>query len=379
MCPSDTPVQHACAAAPALPDGRGSARHVLVTRDESKHEIAHAGAESPVPFEPDVFQITSIRKRATAIAHAQPLRTAIDGVAFVDALAFTIDISELGLDWLVGELRKVFAIEIFEQQSGGHSGFSNKMLIGHCKSLLAWGGASQRGKAHVSFMGGECSHFRDWMAIADWLDGVGASLTRVDLAHDDHDGERWSVERVASLYEAGGFNTGGRNPQHRLEGPWLDASQGGRTFYVGHRDNGKMMRAYEKGKKEGYGSDKWTRIEVEYRKKGRLLSTDMLRTPGQYLAGAYPCLHELSHVQCGIKTIQRAACASLSKAIDVARTQYGKLYNVVLQVCGGDYVEAHRKLARPGFPERFASYAAHLERPEILDWLGGHLDAALDG
>jgi phage replication initiation protein len=368
--------------APAQLDGRAYARDLLksrlVTRDESKNKQALACAESSPTFEADQYVFSAGRGRASVVAHAQPLRTALDGVAFVDALSFTVDISDRSIEWLIRALRDVFAIKTFEQLSGGYNGFTHKISIGNCKSLLAWGGTSQRGKAHVSFMGAECSHFQDWTAIADWLESVGASLTRVDLAHDDHDGERWSVERIAELYDAGGFNTGGRNPQHRLEGPWLDPSQGGRTFYVGHRENGKLLRAYEKGKKEGYGSDKWTRIEVEYRKKGRVLSYDMLRNPGQYLAGAYPCLHELSNVQSRVKTIQRAACASLSKAIDVARTQYGKLYNFVLQICDGDYAEAHKRLARPGVPEKFASYVAHLrEQPELADLLGG-LDAALD-
>ena len=186
------------------------------------------------------------------------------------------------------------------------------------------------------------------------------------------------MERVTQCYRDGGFKTGGCNPKHEMVGPWIDSSQGGRTFYVGKGENGKLFRAYENGKKEGYGSDKWIRLEIQYGKKGRVLEYDMLRFPGQYLAGAYPCLRVLSEKQSRIRTIKRGALTSLKKCIAVAKTQYGKLVNVLLQVTGGDYQEVVAKLIRSGVRARLDPYSYHLHAdPTLADWIGGQLDASV--
>jgi phage replication initiation protein len=375
------------AVAPALLHSREDALSAqplsrLVTRDERKpHQTQLADEDAQAlddSFRPDKYKITTDGKRAVATAYAQPFRQAIDGIGFIDALSFTLDIQQSGIEWLQFELRKVFGIQQFEPRSGGIAGYANRLAIGTNKSVLAWGGEMQRGTAYVSFMGAECSRFKDWKRIADWCEENKVKLTRIDLAHDDLDGNSWTMERVTQCYLQGGFKTGGCNPKHEMYGPWIDPSQGGRTFYVGKGENGKLFRAYEKGKKEGYGSDKWIRLEIQYGKKGRVLEYDMLRFPGQYLAGAYPCLRELSEKQSRIRTIKRGALTSLKKSVAVAKTQYGKLVNVLLQVTGGDYQEVVAKLIRSGVPARLDPYSYHLHTdPTLADWIGGQLDAAL--
>lgn len=41
----------------------------------------------------------------------------------------------------------------------------------------------------------------------------------------------------------------------------------GRTFYVGRRENGKLLRVYEKGKQLGAENSPWVRIELELHNK----------------------------------------------------------------------------------------------------------------
>lgn len=64
----------------------------------------------------------------------------------------------------------------------------------------------------------------------------------------------------------------GRPPRHSTPGDWLsETPYYGRTLEIGRRENGKMLRAYEKGLQLAPGSTatKWTRFEVELRRKDR--------------------------------------------------------------------------------------------------------------
>lgn len=143
----------------------------LVTRDERKtHQTQLADEDFQVAdnsFRPDKYKITTDGKRAAVTTYAQQFGQAIDGIGFIDALSFTLGIHEKGIEWLQLELRKVFGIQQFEPRSGGIAGYANRLAIGTNKSVLAWGGEMQRGTAYVSFMGAECSRFKDWKRIAD--------------------------------------------------------------------------------------------------------------------------------------------------------------------------------------------------------------------
>lgn len=129
-----------------------------------------------------------------------------------------------------------------------------------------------------------------------------------------------------------------------------------------------MLRVYEKGKQLGDFSSPWTRAEVEWRAQDRLIPYDILSNPGQYLAGAYPCLVFLEKVQSVIKTVAKAAQTTYETAVDNAKRLVGKTVNLMLNVSGGDYVQVVEQLIRPGFPKRIEPYSYHVKcNPLMLD------------
>jgi phage replication initiation protein len=207
--------------------------------------------------------------------------------------------------------------------------------------------------------------------LAQWLEQHRAKITRVDLAHDDHEGKRINPAFAVEQYEQGGFNAGGRKPRHQLHGDWLDgeASARGRTFEAGSRASGKLLRLYEKGKQLGDPLSRWTRVEVEWHAQDRYIPCDVLTRPGQYLAGAYPCLAFLSEEQAVIRTIAKGARITFDAAVKNAKQQCGKLVNLMLHVTGGDCIEVVKRLFRTGLPQRIAPYSYHFERDlSMLDW-----------
>lgn len=116
-------------------------------------------------------------------------------------------------------------------------------------------------------------------------------ITRVDLAVDVWSGH--SVSAVEDAWKAGEFDVRGKRPSQQNAGSW--ASGHSRTFSVGTRGTGKMLRAYEKGDEQfgsreastQYGCAEWIRYEVELRNNHRVIDFDVLTRPADFFAGAY--------------------------------------------------------------------------------------------
>jgi DNA relaxase NicK len=119
-------------------------------------------------------------------------------------------------------------------------------------------------------------------------------LTRVDIALDDYAGI-YTVDRMRELYIDGEFSTGGQYPSYQyIEGGKLHRNKmvpcKGRSFYVGGREGGKLLRSYEKGKQLGSEESPWVRHEVEIRSSNREIPLWVLLRPTEVFAGAYKCL-----------------------------------------------------------------------------------------
>ncbi len=158
-------------------------------------------------------------------------------------------------------------------------------------ALICWGGDRQRATVNVQINGKGCALVEDWAKVRDWLHAHDGRLTRCDTAVDFMDGE-YSVDAFFELFKAGGFNWNNA-PKHRLAGPWGIQTDEGRTLYVGKKENGKEFCAYEKGKQLLPGDSPWTRAEIRFFAKDRVLPLDMLTSPSRYVAGAYPCFAEV--------------------------------------------------------------------------------------
>jgi phage replication initiation protein len=314
-------------------------------------------------------------------AHPTPFEQAPSAIAHVDALCFTVtppnpaDIKD-SLSWIFPALVNIFGCTGMTETGGGWSGYGRKFDLGTPGAFLAIGGKSQRGTIHVELMGVACAKVSDWHKVQVWGETVGAKITRIDLAHDDHRGENINVELAALWYGEGRFNNGGRPPKQKTAGDWhTPGSPSGRTFYVGTGASGKLARTYEKGKQLGDRTSRWNRVEVEWKSQNRVLAWDMVTKPGQYLAGAYPCLKFLSTLQDKVKTFQKAAKISLGRATENLRHAGGKVVNVLMMV-HGDAVAVVNALRRDGIPGRLEPYQGLMKWPDLMN--PGGLHAALD-
>lgn len=281
-------------------------------------------------------------------------------MAHIDYFAFTVTPPEgKGLDWLFRQLVDLFNVREARPTGKGWMGYTTRHdLGGH--GLLAHGGERQRGTIHVELTGAGCMHVPDWIKVMEWGERVNAKITRIDLAHDDLEGLHASIALAREWLESGQFATNGRPPDAELRD---DLGSGkGKTLYVGNRKNGKLCRVYEKGRQLGDPSSPWTRVEVEFRNKSRVIPWSVLANPGHYLAGAYPCLAFLSAEHEKIGTITKAVTISLGRAVHHARQMTGRLVNVLMQKHGGDAFAVVDELKREGVPRRLENYADFLPR-----------------
>ena len=216
--------------------------------------------------------------------------------------------------------------------------------------VLAGGrAANQANTVHFNLFGGACLQFgpAQLAAIADWVDQLGGWITRADLCLDVWQG--LDVKDVQAAWADGLFDVRGKRPSQREHGCW--SSGHSRTFEVGSRLTGKLLRAYEKGD-ELFGheaGDPWVRLEVEFRNNHRIIDVDVLRKPANYFAGAYPYLADYlerqkravspvvipTHSEVVDKTADAAVTRLVNWVSDTAGPALAAVWNL-----GGDLVAA---------------------------------------
>lgn len=244
--------------------------------------------------------------------------------------------------------------------------------------VCAYGGNG--GSFYVSLSGTACGLITDWLRVVQSLEHVQAKLTRVDLAVDYLNGEV-TFEQACKAYKEGGFTSLGRTPSHRVMGDLLsDVSTDGRTLYVGARGNGKMMRAYEKGKQLGQPTSRWMRVEVEFRAVDQVLPLAMLVERDQHFAGAYPWCAEVLAVArpSPISRTKEKSKVHLANLMKYARQAYGRLLNFLLEAgaSADDVVESLRENGVPArLMETVATVKARYGRWSLEDW-GAELETA---
>jgi len=127
----------------------------------------------------------------------------------------------------------------------------------------------QRDTGLLMLPGKACHTIPDWPALIKLLrDRYNARITRWDGAVDDYEGVH-SVDWAVEQYKSGGFTNGGNKPSCKQIGNWIEPDGSGRTFYVGKRANGKMLRVYEKGMQCGQKFHPWVRWEVNIPRQSR--------------------------------------------------------------------------------------------------------------
>ncbi len=266
-------------------------------------------------------------------------------------VTFPFPLGEPGINPFFIGLCGVLGIKLgmLTDQRRGMLGFKRSYAFENHGAVFAFGG--QNGKALLSLPGAACAVVEDWHALAAYLrDGLQARITRWDGAVDDFLGLR-TVNHAVRWYHEGGFTSGGNAPLPRLEGNWLTKDTKGRTFYVGKRGNGKLMRVYEKGKQLGDPNSPWVRFEVELHNRDREIPFDVLLRPGPYVAGSYPCMRWVSDEAFRMRTIQNQKRVAYGAAVHWASIALGRLVNTMEQIEGSPEAVLE-KLRRPGIPAR---------------------------
>jgi len=182
----------------------------------------------------------------------------------------------------------------------GHDFYRHRLSIERNGDEVGWCGfgassdsprqAAQAKTLHVNIYGAACTFAaHGWNhRMADLIDHRKADMTRADLALDFFDGFEGGILRTDAEYDKGLMDVGGKHLVCKHLGDWSARSKGGRSFYFGSKEAGKQTNVYEKGD-QLYGVEagsRWIRIELRYGNKLRVLSSDMLRRPADFFAGA---------------------------------------------------------------------------------------------
>lgn len=295
--------------------------------------------------------------------------------AKIDWLNATFDRPSMSVHGLMSFLDGLMAGRLTAQLDGGLFGFTERyrltlQLVDGAKvevGSIALGGESQKGRWLLQLNGKGCGMVTDWSSVQELLEGLDATLSRVDLAVDFLDGE-YTVDDALSLYDAGAFINRGRNPELDAQGAWHETGTKGRTMYVGKLKNGKTLCVYEKGLQQNMPGSNWTRFEVRLGNRDRVIPLDVLTAPDRYFTGAYPALaHMLEAAAEGIPTAQEETKGSLAHGLYHLERCYGKYMHQALEMTGCTSAELIEEVRVIGIPKRVdpAGGSAGLQWPEL--------------
>ncbi len=231
------------------------------------------------------------------------------------------------------QCERIFGFGITSKSEKGAFFYKTSYTLGEKFGLVCYGG--QRNTVLISINGAGCTAARkDWeRKLYDFLQSAAAPrITRLDLSHDDIEGNLFTMESLEKAFEDGAFNNGGRNPDIEMRGNWKNPNGKGRTIYVGSRTNGKFFRGYEKGCQLGAPNSKWIRLEVEFKSVDRVIPHESLLRPQDYFAAAYPVLANFSTRAERILTIQKTVQVSYERTKEWLKHQCGAAIHLMLQI-----------------------------------------------
>lgn len=238
------------------------------------------------------------------------------------------------------QFEKVFGFGITEKRDRGMNFYRESWLLGDGMGFVCFGG--QRSTMLVTLTGQGCQN-----AINGWEKRLFAflsdiairpSISRVDLAHDDIDGEYLSVDWAYDQYALGGYTqkAGGRPPNIERVGNWTRPTGKGRTLTIGLRSSSKFCRFYEKGRKEGDRQSEWCRCEVEFKNTNTIIHFEVLLNPTDFFSAAYPCFANFVSVDTPQRMEVKVKTAQITVAacIEVTKHQFGKYLRVFRELYG---------------------------------------------
>lgn len=242
-------------------------------------------------------------------------------------------------DEIVEEASRVFEETIFgfgvtQKRAVGLNFYRESWVLGDGMGFVCFGG--QRSTLMVVLNGQGChSALPGWeKRLYDFLTKVAVRpvISRIDLAHDDIEGDYLSVDWADAQWSERGFSfkKGGRPCEIRHLGNWKDPRGKGRTLTLGLRSSSKFCRFYERGMMLGDRTSRWCRCEIEFKSTNSVIPLDILLNPTPYFVGAYPCISQFAQVSTPKRMAVKVKSAQISfdTAVAITKRQYGKYIRV---------------------------------------------------
>ncbi|WP_127166192.1 replication initiation factor domain-containing protein [Xanthomonas euvesicatoria] len=230
------------------------------------------------------------------------------------------------------------------------------ILIDETSSVCGRIGISDAGEVCISLTGQGCTHVPNWAYAERIAQDLGAHLTRIDIAIDDHMGKWFDVEHFRDAYHEGGFTMNGRPPHAKHISD--EGTDKGCSFYVGQKGH-KELCIYEKGKQLGDPESEWTRCEVRLYAKRMILPLSAMVDPGKHFASAYTILADLVLGELErLELKERIVNPSVKAMIEFIDTQAGTALRVLWNALNSRSPEyavsvLQRYLSHDGVPGRF--------------------------
>lgn len=292
-------------------------------------------------------------KKVKLLTQARGIEAAAEGGVIVDYLRFTLrrDLilasgrsspeatDQQVVREMAADFAKALGFVVGEHRSGRDYYADTTTIenaLGQEVASVSGGGEGQRETYCFTLKGEGCT-----FAHGGWERRLHASykemlpkITRVDLAKDCYSKADLSVDAAVDAYQDHRFSYQKRKPSYGQFGCWLGEEKHSRTFQVGLRASGKLIRIYEKGHQFGMMDDEWCRAEVELRSAGRVVPWDVVATPGQYFAGAYEWCHWLLHR--GLDNVEGSA---IPRQVKVAEASVARVMRWVTRVVAPTLVQ----------------------------------------
>ncbi|MBL4573845.1 MAG: replication initiation factor domain-containing protein [Gammaproteobacteria bacterium] len=321
--------------------------------NKPEQEKGEFRASSGVPDAPEAESPRLVIRGESIDTHPSPrIVTLRNSTSFIDFLGFTYfpDEPSTELYPLKEVLINIFNIPYFDwvPAKSGWQGYEKRIQLG-AFGLVAFGGASQNNSIHVELAGHGCNQVKDWLLVNDWFETSDSRITRLDLAHDDFDGDVVNISNAIRWYEDDLFSSNGRPPSRHLHDDF--DSGDGKTLNIGKRGNDRFTRIYEKGKQLGDPKSLWCRAEVEFKARTKIIPYEVFLYPDDYLAGAFKAFEYLSTEQSTFNSIEKDREISLERVTKQGKLACGRLVNLLCLLHNEDYKKVIDSLRRSGIPK----------------------------
>ncbi|PAT43511.1 replication initiation factor domain-containing protein [Vandammella animalimorsus] len=194
--------------------------------------------------------------------------------------------ADFHIDYMIKKGQDFYRFRVSIMREGHECGW-----VGFVANTRSAAQERQNNTLHLNLYGHACTFGAPgWQQrMQRLIEAENATITRVDLALDDFEASADYLPQCKADYEHGLMNVAGQEPKMNMVGCWRSDGKGhSRSLYIGSKEAGKQTNIYEKGH-QLFGPESgstWTRIELRYGNKLRVISPQVLTNPDSFFSGA---------------------------------------------------------------------------------------------